>query len=248
MKLLGKVAIVTGGSGNIGRAIVEELAKEGCNIVFTYFTDKKSSEMLELKCKPYKGEVIGLKCDVRNKEDIEKVVNSTVSKFKRIDILVNNAGIGFIGSFDQTNEKVWDNLIEVDLKGPYSFCKFVVPIMEKQKSGKIVNISSIGGVLGHEGNIAHGSVKAGLIGFTRNLAIDLAKYKINVNSIAPGSIEANLPKETYQKFAEKIPLGRVGKGIDIAKAVVFLVSSDSDFITGETLVVDGGHSIKIHFT
>jgi 3-oxoacyl-[acyl-carrier protein] reductase len=248
MKLLGKVAIVTGGSGVIGRSVVEELAKEGCNVVFTYLRDKKSSDMMDLKCKSLKGEVYSLKCDVRKREDIEKVVKFTLDKFRKIDILVNNAGIGFVGPFEKTNEKIWDDIISVDLKGPYNFCKSLVPIMRKQNYGKIVNISSIGGVLGHEGNIAHGSAKAGLIGFTRNLAIDLAKYGINVNVIAPGSIRTHLPNEVYEKFTEKIPLGRVGEGKDIAKAVIFLVSSDSDFITGETLVVDGGHSIKIHFT
>jgi len=119
--------------------------------------------------------------------------------------------------------------------------------MIKQKYGKIINIASIGGISAHEANVAHGTAKAGLIGFTKNLAIELGKYNINVNAIAPGSIRSHFPDETYNKFAEKIPLKRVGEPIDVAKAAVFLAFSDSDFITAETLVVDGGHSAIVAF-
>lgn len=248
MKLLDRVAIVTGGSGNIGRAIVEEFTKEGADVVFTYLTDKNNADMLELKCKPYKRNVIGMKCDVRNFEDVKKVVDFTVEKFNKIDILVNNAGTAVQENVENITEDGWKMTIDTDLRGPFYFSKLIAPIMKKQMSGKIINISSHVGTSAIPRHSAHGAAKAGLIGFSKNLAVELAPYKINVNVIAPGTIETNkFPPDYYKRVSNLIPMKRVGKPVDVAKATVFLASSDSDFIAGDTLVIDGAHSLIVRY-
>lgn len=239
MKLLGKVAIVTGGSGNIGRAIVKELVKEGATVVFTYLTDKKNADLLINQTK--KNSMM-FKCDVRKLNEVKNVVDMVVTKCKKIDILVNNAGTASIKPIEEMTEEGWSMTIDVDLKGAYYFSKLVTPIMKRQKYGKIINIASIVGTSGIKYHSIHGAAKAGLIGFTRNLAIELAEFNINVNSISPGTIESNFPKEQYEKWAPLIPLKKIGKPEDIAKAVVFLSSSDSNFITAQNLIIDGGHS------
>ena len=245
MKLLGKVAIVTGGSGHIGRAAVEELVKEGADVVSTFLTDKINADLLSQQIKSVKL----MRCDVRKLEDIKKVVEATINEFKKIDILVNNAGSGVKGPVETITEEGWDMQFDVDLKGSFLFSKSVIPTMKKQHYGKIINISSIVAITGTIGHTAHAAAKAGLIAFTRNLAMEMAQYNINVNCIAPGIIEANYPKKIYQKWAENlIPLKRVGKPEDVAKLVVFLASSDSDFITGQTLIIDGGHSVFTRYS
>lgn len=248
MKLLGRVGIVTGGSGYIGRTTVEELLKEGSNVVFTYMSNKQNADFLLDTLKKYKGQLIGLKCDARNFEDVKKVVRFTIDKFKKIDILVNNAGTATLKKIDLMTEEDWDRTIDVSLKGSFNFSKLVAPIMKEQHYGKIINIASINGIIGSKiGTCAHGTSKAGIIGFTKNLAVELAAFNINVNCIAPGIIRTSLNDEWYKKMAKLIPLQKVGETKDIAKAIVFLCSSDSDFITGETIVIDGGHTIALRY-
>lgn len=241
MKLLGKVAIVTGGSGLIGKAIVEELAREGADVVFTYMKDKSSADLLVSIVKKYKREALSLKCDVKNPKDIENVVNATIKEFKKVDILVNNAGVGYPCPITETTDEIWEDTMNIDLKGPFYFIKYVVSHMIKQKYGKIINISSTGGLYGIDLHSAHGAAKGGLVGFTKNLAVELGRHNINVNAIAPGTIRTSIsdPKIINQMM-EKVPLKRIGRPLDVARAVVFLASSDSDYITGETLIVDGG--------
>jgi 3-oxoacyl-[acyl-carrier protein] reductase len=243
-----KVAIVTGGSGNIGRAIIDEFVNEGANIVFTYFRNKNKAE--DIISKHPKANLVALKCDIRKTDDIKNVVDLTVKRFGRIDILVNNAGGGWQGPIEETAENGWDALIETDLKGAFYFCKFVVPIMKKQHYGKIINMSSIVGTSGLIGHSIHGAAKAGIIGLTKNLAIEVAPFNIMVNAVAPGTIQTDaFPKEFYKRWAENdIPLRRAGIPKDISKFIVFLASSDSDFITGQTIIIDGGQSLIVTYS
>lgn len=241
MKLLDKTAIITGGSSPIGRVIVEEFLKEGADVVFTYFVNKQIADLLVHKAKLYKRKCIALNCNVKDIGKVEDIVKKTLDDFKKVDILINNVGAVFNGPFEQTTEDIWNNIINTNLKGAFYFCKFVSPVMKKQQYGKIINISSIAGIRGTIHQTSYGAAKSGLIGFTRSLAMELAPYKINVNAIAPGVIE-NRPIEKYDDIVKLIPIKRIGKPMDIARAAVFLSSSDSDFIVGQTLVVDGGHS------
>lgn len=248
MKLLDRVAIVTGGSGCIGRSIVEEFAKEGADVVFTYLKDKTNADDLILRTEQYKRKIIGLQCDVRNFEDVKNVVDTTIKEFNKIDILVNNAGTAVQNYIENLDESGWDITIDTDLKGPYFLTRLVVPIMKKQSFGKIINISSHVGFSAIPRHSVHGAAKAGLIGFSKNLAVELAPYKINVNVIAPGTIEtSNFPTDYYKKISNFIPMKRVGKPTDVARAAVFLASSDSDFIAGDVLVVDGAHSLVVRY-
>jgi NAD(P)-dependent dehydrogenase (short-subunit alcohol dehydrogenase family) len=248
IRLFGKVAIVTGGSGTLGRSIVEEFFKEGSDVVLTYFVDKKNADMLVSKARIYKRKCFAIKCDVRNINDIKNVVNTALQHFKKVDILINNAGVADNVSLENITEDIWNNVIDTDLKGPFYFCKLISSIMKKQGYGKIINISSIGGIKGTYNQASFGAAKSGLIGFTRSLGIELAHYNINVNAIAPGVIETeNKPKEEYRKIANIIPIKKVGKPIDIARMAVFLASSDSDFIVGQTFIVDGGHSNAVFY-
>lgn len=243
MRLLGKVAIVTGGSGLIGKAIVGELAKEGADVVFTYKKGKANANLLVGVIKKYKREVLPLECDVRNQEDVKDVVDATIKKFKKIDVLVNNAGVGYSCPVTETTDKIWEDSININLKGPFYFIKFVAPYMIKQGYGKIINISSTGGLYGIDLHSAHGAAKAGLVGLTKNLAVELGKYNINVNAIAPGTIKEGIyDLGIIKKIIEKVPLKRIGNPSDVARTVIFLASTDSDFITGEILTVDGGRS------
>jgi 3-oxoacyl-[acyl-carrier protein] reductase len=246
MKLLGRVAIVTGGSGKIGRAIVEELAKEGADVVFTYFTNKNAAKLLELQCKLYGRKVIGIKCDVRKYEDVKNVVDFTVKEFGRIDILVNNAGIGIPIPIEDISEEIIDEIIGIDLKGPIIFSKFVTRYMKNQRYGKIINIASVGGFFGIKNFSVHGAAKGGLIGFTKNLAVELAEFNINVNSISPGTIRdiKQLSKNEIDEIINRTPIKRVGSPLDVAKLVVFLCSDESSYITGEDIIVDGGKNVE----
>lgn len=243
------MAIVTGGSGNIGSAIVKEFLKEGANVIFTYFQNEQSAKMLLDECNSKFGrKPFDIKCDVRNVNDVKKVVEFAINMFNKIDILVNNAGIAANESIEDTTDEMWKNVIETNLKGTYHFARMITPIMKKQKYGKIISISSIGGVGGTSNQAVFGSTKSGLIGFTRSLSVELAPYNINVNSISPGIIKIDkFPEEHYKKLAKIIPLRRVGKIEDIAKGVLFLSSQDSDFITGHNLIIDGGHSTVIFY-
>ncbi|MCX7716562.1 MAG: glucose 1-dehydrogenase [Endomicrobia bacterium] len=245
MKLVGKVAILTGGSGNIGRFILEELVKEGCDVVFTYLKNRKFSKILELNQKFSKERVYGVKCDVRKYDEIKNVVDFTIENFGKIDILINNAGIGIEKPVEEVTLEEWEEIINVNLRAPFIFTKLAVKHMKNQKSGKIVNISSVGGIYGIKNWSVHGAAKGGLIGFTKNLAVELAEYNINVNCIAPGTIRIGEDEQLsqYNEIINKIPLRRIGHPVNVSKIVVFLCCDDSNYITGETIIVDGGRSV-----
>jgi NAD(P)-dependent dehydrogenase (short-subunit alcohol dehydrogenase family) len=249
-RLKGKVAIITGGGRGIGRGIALRFGQEGAKVVVVDILKNNAEETAQL-IKKENGEAIALRGDVSKRFEIDLLVEKTISTFGRIDILVNNAGIGGSKACINTSEDEWDQMLAVNLKSVFLFCKKVIPEMIKLGKGKIINIASIYGIAGSFNTAAYCASKAGIINLTRQLAVDYSPFNIYINSISPGLIKT---KMTYSKFenSEKlkqilqfIPLGRPGIPDDIAKAAVFLASEESDFITGHNLVVDGGQSILL---
>lgn len=232
--LKGKVAIVTGGTMGIGKGIADELSRQGAKVVVCARKKEKSKYFF-------------VQCDVSDYNQSQNLVKETIKKYKRIDILVNNAGIYPFVPLTEMTEEQWDFVVSVNLKGVFNCTKAVLPFMTKKKYGKIVNIASIAGFSVGFPSLAHYcATKAGIAGFTKGAALDLAKYKININAVAPGAIKtegtAVMDKKTVKAIIQAIPEGRMGKPADIAKTVAFLASDDSQYITGQTIVVDGGYT------
>ncbi len=238
-----KTALVTGGSRGIGRACAIELAKAGCNVAITYAGNEQKAletvqelEKLGVKAKSYK-------FDVSNREEALKKVEEIHADFETIDILVNNAGITRDNLIIRMSDEEWDNVINTNLTGVFNVTKPVCKIMMKQRQGAIINMASIAGVMGNAGQTNYSSAKAGLIGFTKSLAKELASRNIRVNAVAPGFIQTDMTKGLDgEKIAEHIPLKRLGEPEDIAKTVKFL-ALDGTYITAQVLGVDGGLTI-----
>ena len=245
MNLKNKVAIVTGSRRGIGKAIVLALAKAGANVVVSDINLDDCNKVVE-EIKAIGGNALAVKADVSNPEDVSKMINLTTEKFGKVDILVNNAGIYIQKSLKEITEKDFDKILDINLKGVFLCSKAVVPEMIKQGKGKIVNITSIAGQVGFANSSAYCASKGAIINITRELALELAQHKINVNAIGPGVIETAMTtdllkdKATKEAMLANIPLGRIGKPEDIANAAVFLASDKADYITGITLFVDGG--------
>jgi 3-oxoacyl-[acyl-carrier protein] reductase len=248
-KLTGRVAIITGASRGIGRAISKLFAQEGAKVVINYNSSAKEAEDLQREISALGGESIVVQGDVARSKDVQKIVDAATAKYGRIDILVNNAGIIFRKKILESTEEEWDRTMEVNLKSAYLCSKAVAPIMIKQNGGKIVNISSISGLSGPASSLEipdYAASKAGVIGLTRALALNLAPT-INVNVVCPGATETDMlgqmsPEGRTSRLAET-PLGRFGRPEEVARAVLFLASDDSNFVTGETLVVAGGRPV-----
>ena len=243
--LSGKVAIVTGASRGIGRAIALALAKDGANIVVNAVSNITKAREVAKEIESMGRKALVILVDVSQKKDVENMVNQTLERFGKIDILVNNAGIvGPTIPIQELSEEDWDRIISVDLKGTFLCCKAVIPHMISQRSGKIVNMSSIAGKEGNANMTAYCAAMAGIIGFTKALSEEVAKYGIRVNCVCPALIETELVERMDKKQAEylksKIPLGRLGKPEEVAELVKFLVSDASDFITGQAINIDGG--------
>lgn len=242
-----KVAIVTGGSRGIGKAIVLTLVKEGVKVLINYKGNESAAveTLSELKRMGGEGEIF--KADVSIEDEVEKMFNFVLEKWGKLDILVNNAGITKDNLLIRMKDEEWDQVINTNLKGVFLCTRAAIKIMIKQRSGKIVNISSIIGLRGNIGQANYAAAKAGIIGFTKSVAKEVASRGITVNAIAPGFITTDmtevLSEEMKKKVLEEIPLGRFGTPEDVANAVKFLVSDEASYITGIVLNVDGGLSI-----
>ena len=243
MLIEGKVAVITGGARGIGREIGLVLAKEGADIVICDINMELSTKTQQ-EIESLGRRSLSVLTDVTNFSHAEETVNKTLDKFQKIDILINNAGITRDGLLIRMKEEDWDMVLSVNLKGTFNFTKAVSKVMIKQHSGSIVNIASIIGIIGNAGQANYAASKAGIIGLTKSAAKELAGRGINVNAIAPGFIDtemtAKLPEDVRQKMLAQIPRGRFGQPLDVAKAVLFLVSDFSDYITGQVIPVDGG--------
>jgi len=245
MDLKNKVAIVTGSRRGIGKAIALALAKAGANVVVSDINLDDCNKVVEA-IKAINGNALAVKADVSNPEDVSQMINLTTEKFGKVNILVNNAGIYMQKSLTDVTEQDFDRILDINLKGVFLCSKAAVPEMIKQGKGKIINITSIAGQVGFANSSAYCASKGAVINITRELALELAQYKINVNAIGPGVIETSMTKNLLEDKATKetllanIPLNRIGKPEDIANAVLFLASDSSDYITGITLFVDGG--------
>lgn len=240
-----KTAVVTGGSRGIGKAIATELASQGYNIVINYnSSEEKANALKDTLESKYKVDVLALKCDVSSFEDVKNMYKAVKKNFDSIDLLVNNAGITKDNLILRMKEEDFDQVININLKGTFNCSKIFGRHMLKQKSGKIVNISSIVGIMGNAGQSNYAASKAGVIGLTKSLAKEFATRGITVNAVAPGFIQSAmtdaLNDEVIKHYKDNIPLGNLGKPEDVAKVVKFLSSADADYITGQVINVDGG--------
>src|SRR5262245_24028075 len=239
MRFQNKVAVVTGGSRGIGRAVVQALAVEGAKVAFTYAQNKSSADQVA------NGDsIIGYQADVTNFDQAKDIVKQVKERFGRIDILVNNAGITRDKLLALMSEKDWDDVLDTNLKGAFNLTKHVVGVMLRQKSGSILNITSISGIVGMAGQVNYSSSKAGMIGFTKALAKEIAKANVTVNALALGFVETDmtgvLNPEFRARALEQIPMGRFAKAEEMAEIALFLLSPKAGYITGQVLQVDGG--------
>lgn len=239
-----KTAIVTGASRGIGKAIALKLASMGANIVINYNRSSKAAEEVVDIIKSNGGNAIAVACDVSKFDEAEKLVKLTVEKFGTVDILVNNAGITRDGLVLRMKEQDFDDVINTNLKGAFNCIRHISPIMLKQRSGRIINISSVVGLVGNAGQLNYSSSKAGLLGMTKSLAKELGSRGVTVNAVAPGFINTDMTEVLSEKARKDtialIPLKKMGEPEDIAETVGFLSSESARYITGQVINVDGG--------
>lgn len=243
LPLADKIAIVTGGSRGIGAAVVEQLASLGARVVVNYNKSFKDAEKIVNKMKSKGGQVCCLPGNVADEGHMERITELTRERFGKVDILVNNAGVTRDSLLDKMDSKAWHEVIEVNLSSVYNCTHAVLPSMIEQKSGCIINISSIIGQSGGIGQANYAAAKSGIIGFTKSAALEMAKYNIRVNAVCPGFIETSMtdaiPENIKDKITKKIPLGRFGDCDEIAKTVTFLITTGT-YITGQAINVNGG--------
>ena len=245
MTFKGKVALVTGAARGIGRAIAEAFAREGARVVLNDIWPQQDLVRAASDISTYESQCMGIAADVSDSVRVKDMMAQAKKAFTRLDILVNNAGIIRRGSIESVTEDDWDQVIDVNLKGAFNCCKAAADIMMAQRSGKIINVSSIAGKTGDITSApGYGPSKAAMDALTKTLARQLATYGINVNGVAPHAIETDMSAEWSEEkrkaIVEAIPLKRLGQPEDVAEAVLFLASDKADFITGEILDVNGG--------
>jgi len=239
MKLKDKVALITGSAQGIGKAIAEAMAKEGAKVIISDVNlELAQATATEL------GSPLAIKMNVADLADVEAAVKQILEKLGRIDIVVNNAGITKDNIFIRMKKEEWDAVINVNLNGVFNVTKATAGLLMKQRSGKIVNIASIVGEMGNFGQANYAASKAGVIGFTKTLARELAPRGVTVNAIAPGFIKTamtdKIPEEIKNKMLEQIPMAKLGLPEDVANTAVFLASQDADYVTGQVISVNGG--------
>ncbi|TAF72551.1 MAG: 3-oxoacyl-[acyl-carrier-protein] reductase [Bacteroidetes bacterium] len=245
MKLLeGKVALVTGASKGIGRAIAEGFAKQGAAVAFTYLSSVEKGEALEKELAQYGTKIKGFRSDASDFKSAEDLATAVNAEFGKLDIVVNNAGITRDGLLMRMTEEQWDEVLRINLKSVFNLTKAATKIMMKQRFGSVINITSIVGIKGNAGQANYAASKAGIIGFTKSVALELGSRNIRCNAIAPGFIETEMTAVLDQKVVDEwrngIPLKRGGQPNEVADACVFLASDMSTYITGQVLQVDGG--------
>lgn len=239
-----KVAMITGATRGIGKQIALTLANEGYNIVLNYRTENDELKQLKNEIESKKVKCLAVQGDVTNFEDCKQMIESAIKEFGKIDVLVNNAGITKDMLLARMKEEDFKQVIDVNLVGTFNMTKNVISYMMKARNGRIINISSVVGIAGNAGQTNYSASKAGIIGFTKSLAKEVASRNILVNAVAPGFIETNmtdvLKQEVKDEIAKNIPLKRMGTPQDVANVVKFLASEDSSYITGQVISVDGG--------
>ena len=244
MLLDGKCALVTGASRGIGRAVALKFASEGAKVALNFAGNEAAANEVRQEIEAMGGQAILVKADVADEAAVQDMVQKTADAFGRIDILVNNAGITRDGLLARMKEEDWDAVLSTNLKGVFLTTKAVAKLMMKQRAGRIVNMASVVGVSGNAGQANYSAAKAGVIGFTKTIARELASRGVTANAVAPGFIATDMTSVLSDKAKEAaltgIPLGRMGTPEDVAAAVLFLVSDQSSYITGQVLHVDGG--------
>ena len=247
MSLTGKIALVTGGSRGIGRAICLEFARQGANVAVNYAGNEKAAQETVAECEALGVKALAIKADVADAKACEDMVKQVLDTFGRIDILVNNAGITRDGLTLQMKEEDFDAVLDTNLKGAFCCCKAVYRPMMRQRYGRIINMSSIVGLRGNPGQANYCASKAGLIGLTKSLAKELAGRKITVNAVAPGFIDTDmtavLSEQAKQAMLATIPMAHLGQAEDVAHAVAFFASDEAAYVTGQVLCVDGGMAV-----
>jgi len=242
--LKGKTAIVTGAAKGIGKAIALKLAMHGANVVINYRSSLASAEQVIKEIENNGGSAFAVKADISNYNEAEILIKETVKRYGTVDILVNNAGITKDALILRMKEEDFDNVINTNLKGTFNCIKHTTPIMLKHKSGKIINISSVVGIVGNTGQVNYAAAKAGIIGLTKATAKELGARGITVNAVAPGFIQSNMTDILSDKVKEDIfntiPLKRLGSTDDVANITAFLASPEADYVTGQVINVDGG--------
>lgn len=242
--LKGKCAVVTGAGRGIGKAVALKLASLGANVVINYRSSEEEALQVQKQVQELGVEAICVKGDISKIEEVENLVNTAKEKFGKIDIMVNNAGITKDTLIIRMSEDDFDKVIDVNLKGVFNCLKTIAPVMLRQKSGKIINLSSVVGISGNAGQVNYAASKAGVIGMTKSLAKELGSRGITVNAVAPGFIETDmtgvLSDKVKDEMKKAIPLKRAGKPEDVANVVSFLASENADYVTGQVIHVDGG--------
>ncbi len=245
--LTGKNALVTGAGRGIGKAIALELAAKGAFVIVNYNGSKEAAEQTVAEIKAAGGDAVAYQCSVSDYEACGAMITALIKEYTHIDILVNNAGITRDGLLMKMSEEDFDAVINTNLKGCFNTIRHMSRYFLKQRAGKIINISSVSGILGNAGQANYSASKAGVIGLTKAVARELASRGINVNAVAPGFVETDmtdtLSDSVKENLKSQIPLGKIGHPQDIAKTVAFLASQDADYITGQVLSVDGGMAI-----
>lgn len=247
MRLKGKTALVTGGSRGIGRAIAIGMAREGADVAINYVKNEETAHQVVTKIKESGRKSLAIRADISILSEIEEMVEKTWRELGGIDILVNNAGIAYIESFDKISEETWDRTMNVNLKGTF-FCSQIVArrMIGEKRRGKIINVSATNGVVAEADTTHYNASKGGINMVTKSLAIELASYGINVNGIAPGVIQTEIDevffadKDFERHYQQHIPLGKFGTVEDCVGAAIFLASDEANYITGHTIVIDGG--------
>lgn len=243
MQLQDKVSLITGGARGIGKEIALSFAREGAHIAICD-VNAEDMEKTRAEIEALGRQALGFNVDVTNLEQVEEMINKILDKFQKVDILVNNAGITRDSLLVRMKESDWDLVLDVNLKGTFNCTKAVSKVMMKQRSGRIVSVASIIGIMGNVGQANYAASKAGIIGLTKSAAKELASRGVTVNAIAPGFIQtemtAKLPEDVKELMLKQIPLGKFGSPSDVAKVALFLASDQAEYITGQVIQVDGG--------